>query len=302
MSLTGGDGAQRASSRLQALICAVDSDAANVYITLTARALNPKLVIVARASDPTSVDTLVRAGADRVVSPYLLSGRRMASWPSIPRWSTFLDLMSIVPDLRLEQILVQAGSVLDGTTVAAASAAYRDATILAIRRATGESIAYPGPEVDLAPATAWSCSAPCQSLMPWGAGVCPTAVAKKDLMIVEIQRRSVGRSVLWPWSGRRSCRRRQARFHLGCWSADGAGCCGRIRSRWPTNSSGGMSIASPPSTRFGSARRIQPAHPLRLPVWPGVPGVWWPTPAASHPARLWPGAISPELRRPVGPR
>jgi voltage-gated potassium channel len=55
--------------RARALVCAVDSDAANVYITLTARALNPKLVIVARASDPASVDTLGRAGADRVVVP-----------------------------------------------------------------------------------------------------------------------------------------------------------------------------------------------------------------------------------------
>ena len=136
--------------RARALVCAVDSDAANVYITLTARALNPKLVIVARASDPTSVDTLMRAGADRVVSPYLLSGRRMAFLAQHPAVVDFLDLMSIVPDLRLEQLLVQPGSVLDGTTVAAASAAYRDATMLAIRRATGESIAYPGPEVDLA--------------------------------------------------------------------------------------------------------------------------------------------------------
>ena len=46
--------------RARALVCAVDSDAANVYITLTARALNADLVIVARASNPTSIDTLVR--------------------------------------------------------------------------------------------------------------------------------------------------------------------------------------------------------------------------------------------------
>jgi len=62
----------------------------------------------------------------------------------------FLDLMSIVPDLRLEQILVRAGSVLDGTTVAAAAGVYRDATILAIKRANGEPIAYPDPEIGLA--------------------------------------------------------------------------------------------------------------------------------------------------------
>jgi voltage-gated potassium channel len=136
--------------RARALVCAVDSDAVNVYITLTARALNPELVIVARASDPTSIDTLVRAGADQVVSPYLLSGRRMAFLAQHPAVVDFLDLMSIVPDLRLEQIVVRAGSVLDSTTVAAASAAYRDATILAVRRASGEPISYPGPEIGLA--------------------------------------------------------------------------------------------------------------------------------------------------------
>ena len=85
-----------------------------------------------------------------MVSPYLLSGRRMAFLAQHPAVVDFLDLMSIVPDLRLEQILVRAGSVLDGTTVAAASAAYRDATILAIRRASGEPISYPGPEIGLA--------------------------------------------------------------------------------------------------------------------------------------------------------
>jgi voltage-gated potassium channel len=105
-------------------------------------------VIVARASNPTSIDTLVRAGADQVVSPYLLSGWRMAFLARHPAVVDFLDLMSIVPDLRLEQILVRTGSVLDGTTVAAASAACRDATILAIRRASGEPISYrPGDRV-----------------------------------------------------------------------------------------------------------------------------------------------------------
>ena len=122
---------QAGIERARGLLCAVDSDAANVYITLTARALNADLVIVARASNPTSIDTLVRAGADQVVSPYLLSGRRMAFLTRHPEVVDFLDLMSIVPDLRLEQILVRAGSVLDGTTVAAASAAYRDANGLA---------------------------------------------------------------------------------------------------------------------------------------------------------------------------
>ncbi|HZD71845.1 MAG TPA: potassium channel protein [Actinomycetes bacterium] len=136
--------------RAQSLVCAVDSDAANVYITLTARALNPRLVIVARASNPASVDKLVRAGADQVVSPYALSGRRMAFLAQHPAVVDFLDLMSIAPDLRLEQILVRPGSVLDGTTVGEASTVHGNATILAVKPVTGQPIAYPRPDVRLA--------------------------------------------------------------------------------------------------------------------------------------------------------
>ena len=69
---------QAGIERARGLICAVDSDAANVFITLTARALNPDLRIVARASERASIDKLVRASADEVVSPYGLTGRRMA--------------------------------------------------------------------------------------------------------------------------------------------------------------------------------------------------------------------------------
>lgn len=64
--------------RAKGLVCAVDSDAVNVFIALTARGLNPDLTIVARAADPESVPKLMRAGANSVVSPYELSGREMA--------------------------------------------------------------------------------------------------------------------------------------------------------------------------------------------------------------------------------
>jgi voltage-gated potassium channel len=62
----------------QALISAVDSDERNVYITLIARALNPKLWIVARAGQPASIRRLELAGANRALSPYLMAGHRMA--------------------------------------------------------------------------------------------------------------------------------------------------------------------------------------------------------------------------------
>jgi voltage-gated potassium channel len=131
------------------LVCAVDSDAVNVYITLTARALNPSLTIVARASNPGSVDKLTRAGADQVVSPYVLSGHRMAFLAQHPAVVDFLDLVGIAPDLKLEEIKVRPGSALDGATTGAACAAHRGATILAVKRPGVEPVAFPGPDVRL---------------------------------------------------------------------------------------------------------------------------------------------------------
>lgn len=64
--------------RAAALVCAVDNDAVNVFIALTARTLCPGLHIIARAADPESVRKLHRAGADEVVSPYIVSGHAMA--------------------------------------------------------------------------------------------------------------------------------------------------------------------------------------------------------------------------------
>ena len=60
------------------LVAATGDDAENVYISLTARGLNPKLMIVARASRADAVDKLRRAGADQVVSPYDIGGKHMA--------------------------------------------------------------------------------------------------------------------------------------------------------------------------------------------------------------------------------
>ncbi len=64
--------------RARGIVCAVDSDAINAFIALSARTLNPALVLVARAADPHSESKLRRVGVHHVVSPYSLSGQRMA--------------------------------------------------------------------------------------------------------------------------------------------------------------------------------------------------------------------------------
>lgn len=127
---------QAGIDRAKGLVCAVDSDASNVYITLTARAINPDLSIVARASNPESVDKLFRAGADRVVSPYSLSGKRMAFLALRPSVVDFVDMVTVAPDMRLEELIVAAGSELDGKTVGDASQ-MSGVTILAIKKDQG---------------------------------------------------------------------------------------------------------------------------------------------------------------------
>ncbi|MCQ4082807.1 potassium channel protein [Streptomyces sp. RB6PN25] len=137
--------------RAQGLICAVDSDAANVFITLTARALNPDLRIIARAAESASVDKLIRAGADEVVSPYRLSGRRMALLAVQPSMREVVDLLDLGPDIRLEEVAVRPGSRLDGLTVMEARTRYAGVAILALRKPSSTVAANPEPGVRLAP-------------------------------------------------------------------------------------------------------------------------------------------------------
>ncbi len=117
--------------RARGLVCAVDSDEINVYITLTARALNPKLTIVARASRGQSIRALEQAGADQVISPYRLSGSRMANLSMRPGLVDFIEMVTVGPGLRLDEIVVQKASPLVGTTVDACCAAHEGVTILA---------------------------------------------------------------------------------------------------------------------------------------------------------------------------
>ncbi len=137
--------------RAKALLCAVDSDAVNVYITLTARALNPDLFIIARASSPESLQTLSRAGSDRVVSPYTVSGGRMASLALRPAVLEFVDMVAVAPDLRIEELVVGEGSSLASRTVQQVCAPYDGTMILARKNASGELLVPPRADTLLSP-------------------------------------------------------------------------------------------------------------------------------------------------------
>jgi voltage-gated potassium channel len=106
--------------RAGSLIAAIDTDAENVYITLSARALRPDLVIVARARTEASESKLLRAGATRVVNPQRIGGQRMAAAARQPNVVEFLDVVMHDGSLefRLEEVPVDAGSALTGRTLA----------------------------------------------------------------------------------------------------------------------------------------------------------------------------------------
>jgi voltage-gated potassium channel len=129
--------------RARGLVCAVDSDEVNVYITLTARALNPGLTIVARAARRQSLQALEQAGANHIISPYKLSGNRMAALSLRPSLIDFIDMVTVGPNLRLDEIVVQEKSPLIGVSVDAACASHRGVTILAHKRMVDAQLEAP---------------------------------------------------------------------------------------------------------------------------------------------------------------
>lgn len=131
--------------RARALIACVDSDAENVFITLTARELRPDVTIVARAGREEAEKKLRRAGADRIVSPYKSSGSDMARLALHPQVG---DVVEVGPEYRLEEIEVTATC----PGVGRALADVRGSAIMAaLRRRSGELVPQPPGDIVLEP-------------------------------------------------------------------------------------------------------------------------------------------------------
>jgi voltage-gated potassium channel len=101
------------------LVTAVTSDTDNVYITLTARGLNPKLFILARAGEEGSEKKLMRAGASKVISPYTIGANRMAQAILRPSVVDFIEIATASENLELqiEEIVIAANSKLAGKSL-----------------------------------------------------------------------------------------------------------------------------------------------------------------------------------------
>ena len=122
------------------LITTADSDVANLYVTLSARVLNPNLYIVARASEIETENKLVMAGANRVIAPYYISGKRMAALATRPVTSDFLDMVMHGESLEfsLNEVTIPDTSPLINKTISEAEIRHKSgALVLAIRRTDG---------------------------------------------------------------------------------------------------------------------------------------------------------------------
>jgi len=126
--------------RARAVIACVDSDAENIFITLTVRELNPQAAVVARASVEDSEAKLRRAGADRVISPYKSSGSEMARLALHPQISGAVEVDA---EHRFEEIQVMDGCSGAGKTIGDVRGG---AFIVGIRRPDGSFQAQPPAE------------------------------------------------------------------------------------------------------------------------------------------------------------
>ncbi len=127
--------------RARGLISVLSTDAQNLFVVLSARELNPDLFIVARAGDEGSEQKLLRAGADRVVSPYHIGGLRIAHTVLKPAVVDFLELATKTGylELELEEVKVEENSSLANKTIHEAGIGRElGVIIVAIKRRNGE--------------------------------------------------------------------------------------------------------------------------------------------------------------------
>ena len=132
--------------RARGIVCAVSSDPDNLYITLAARDLNKQLRIVARANDEAGINRLLKAGADKVVSPTITGSNQMAQVLLRPAVADFMEMATMTEqmELEMEQIEIYEGSpfinrALKETDIRSAL----DVIIIAIRRHSGAMIFNP---------------------------------------------------------------------------------------------------------------------------------------------------------------
>lgn len=132
------------------LVAAISSDAENVYVTLSARVLNPNLIVSARASDEQAAEKLKRAGASTVFTPYAFIGHRLAQSMLRPHVLSFLDVASAFAgsggdlEIETEQLHIAGDSPLCNRTLEEARVRQTYGLIvLALKKAAGGMLFNP---------------------------------------------------------------------------------------------------------------------------------------------------------------
>ncbi len=140
--------------RARGIVAALSDDKENLYVTLSARALNPALRIIAKAIEQSAEAKLRKAGADKVVTTNMIGGLRLASEMIRPNVTEFLDIMLRDPQhvLRIEEASVHERSPVAGRTLGAAGLRkVCDVLVIAVRSRDGRYKFNPGAEQPLEP-------------------------------------------------------------------------------------------------------------------------------------------------------
>jgi voltage-gated potassium channel len=135
--------------RAKGLIACLPTDEANLFVTISARSLNPQIRIVSKAIDPNSNRKMVKAGADSVISPTFIGGMRMVSEMIRPSVTTFLDMMLRERDrvLRFDEHAIPAGSPVLGRTIGETRLEEKTGALLvALRRGGAKEFVFNPPK------------------------------------------------------------------------------------------------------------------------------------------------------------
>lgn len=138
--------------KAKSIVCALATDAENVFVTLTARALNPDLFILSRTALHSSIGKMEAAGANHVVSPYIMGGMRMAQSVLRPKLASFLDEVTshATTDLDFDEVTVPEGSDLVGMALRESKISQETGVyLLSIRHNSGEMRFNPGPDFQI---------------------------------------------------------------------------------------------------------------------------------------------------------
>lgn len=132
--------------RAKGIVALLSTDADNLFITMTAKALNPNLFVLARAEEEHTYNKLLRVGANRVVMPHVIGGQKLANLIIKPAVVEFLELTVYNKEIELEieEVMVKKGSPLSALTLEKSGIRQQtNVIIVAIRKKEGQMIFNP---------------------------------------------------------------------------------------------------------------------------------------------------------------